>query len=245
MGTCLLLADIHSNVRALDAVLVDAARRGAIEALWVLGDVVGYGAEPNECIQRLHDYDFICVAGNHDLGAIGCADLSLFNADAAAACRWTASRLTDASAEFLASLSWGTEVAPFLLVHGSPRDPVWEYIVSAPGARATAQFCPQQHCLVGHTHVPALLPMDACAVSQVVGTVAEGCTALREGRFLINPGSVGQPRDGDPRAAFAEVDLHELTVRFRRVSYDVEAAAVSVMEAGLPRALAARLLVGF
>jgi len=240
-----VLADIHANVRALDAVLNDAVRHGTVDVLWVLGDIVGYGAEPNECIERLRDYPCVCIAGNHDLGATGRADLSLFNADAAAACLWTRARLSASSAEFLDALSLGVEEPPFLLVHGSPRDPVWEYVVSAPGARAVSGFCPQPHCLAGHTHVPALFRMDAGTPHDTRVGVVDIDLRQRGGRFLLNPGSVGQPRDGDPRAAFAEVDLDELTVRFRRTPYDVQHAAAAVVNAGLPRGLAARLLVGF
>ncbi len=245
MAKCLVLADIHANVRALDAVLRDAARWGAADTLWVLGDVVGYGAEPNECIERLHDRVCICIAGNHDLGAIGRADITSFNPDAAAACLWTGSRLSTASADFLAALSCGVEEPPFLLVHGSPRNPAWEYVTSATGARALSRFCPQPHCLVGHTHVPALFRMDAGMLHHDGASIVDSDLSLSAGRFLLNPGSVGQPRDGDPRAAFAELDPDEMTVGFRRVEYDTAGAAASVANAGLPRSLAARLLVGF
>jgi len=196
------------------------------------------------CGQK-RDSACICIAGNHDLGAIGRADITSFNPDAAAACVWTASRLSSASVDFLAALSFGVEGPPFLLVHGSPREPVWEYVTSAPAARALSRFCPQPHCLVGHTHVPALLPMDDGAMPDDGATCEGGAFSLRERRFLLNPGSVGQPRDGDPRAAFAELDPDEMTVGFRRVEYDTAGAAASVANAGLPRSLAARLLVGF
>ncbi|MCK9357861.1 MAG: metallophosphatase family protein [Dehalococcoidia bacterium] len=244
MDRYVVLADIHANARALRAVLRDAAASGPVRTVWVLGDVVGYGAEPNECIELLRDYACVSVAGNHDLGAIGRADLSLFNANAAAACAWTSARLSSASVEFLSALAARVEAPPFLLVHGSPAGPTWEYVVSAARARELSSFCPLPHCLVGHTHVPAAFRMDAAPAGRAGVEVVDGVLSLRQGRFLVNPGSVGQPRDGDPRAAYADVLVDDLTVHFRRVAYDVAAAAASIVNAGLPEMLGARLRVG-
>lgn len=240
----MVLADIHANARALRAVLRDAAAGGPVGTVWVLGDIVGYGAEPNECIELLCGYAHVCVAGNHDLGAIGRADLSLFNADAAAACAWTKARLSSISVEFLSALAARAKAPPFLLVHGSPAGPTWEYVVSAARARELSTWCSLPHCLVGHTHVPAAFRMDAGSTTRAGVEVANGMLSLRDGRFLVNPGSVGQPRDGDPRAAYAAVDVDDLTVHFHRVAYDVAAAAASIVNAGLPEMLAARLRVG-
>ena len=241
MATSLVLADVHSNLPALQAVLQDAGRHATFDTVLVLGDVVGYGAEPNECIERLRDYPCVIVAGNHDLGSVGRADLSQFSAEAAAACAWTAGRLSLASASFLSALALSAVQPPFMLVHGSPACPVWEYVVSASRARALRASCPQSHCLVGHTHVPAAYDMEAGAS---LAASAGARLSLRDGRFLVNPGSVGQPRDGDARAAYAVFDTDEAVLQWFRVGYDVEAAAAAIIRAGLPVSLAARLRVG-
>ncbi len=242
MATCLVLADVHANLSALQAVLQDAAYRSAISALLFLGDVVGYGAEPNECIERLRDYPSVAVAGNHDLGAVGRADLALFNADASVACGWTAARLSSTSASFLCTLPLSIEQPPFLLVHGSPANPTWEYVVSASRAHALQSVCRQPHCLVGHTHVPAAFNMES---GRSVAAAVGDSLCLRHGRFLMNSGSVGQPRDGDCRAAYALLETDDLVLQWFRVSYDVDAAAAAIVRAGLPLSLAARLRVGY
>jgi diadenosine tetraphosphatase ApaH/serine/threonine PP2A family protein phosphatase len=240
MGRSLLLADVHANLRALDAVLQDAGLGGGFDSVWVLGDVVGYGPEPDECVARLREYPLVCVAGNHDLGAAGSIDLRTFNPDAAAACLWSRRRLSASSLLFLRELPLELRVPPFLLVHGSPRDPVWEYVTSSEDAVRAGSFCVETHCLAGHTHLPRVLDMVADSVPPRIPEAGVGLA----GRLFINPGAVGQPRDGDPRAAYAVLDGDAGVVSFHRVAYDVRRTADDMVRGGLPVALAWRLHTG-
>lgn len=240
MGRSLLLADVHANLRALDAVLQDARLGGGFGGVWVLGDVVGYGPEPDECVARLREYPLVCVAGNHDLGVAGSIDLRRFNPDAAAACAWSRRRLSASSLRFLRELPLELHVPPFHLVHGSPGDPVWEYVSSPEDALRAGAFCVETHCLAGHTHWPRVLDMVAGSVTPSTS----GCGVALVGRLFINPGAVGQPRDGDPRAAYAVLDDDAGVVSFHRVAYDVRGTADDMVRNGLPVALAWRLHTG-
>jgi len=244
MGCCLLLADVHANLRALNAVLDDASDRGGFEVVWMLGDIVGYGPEPDECVERLREYPLVCVAGNHELGTVDRMDLNLFNREAAAACAWGRTRLSERSLQFLSDLPLEQRVQPFHLVHGSPRNPAWEYIVSAAGAFRAGRFCLETHCLVGHTHCPVAYSMVP-GEPVTGGPVSDGSTVVLQGRLLINPGAVGQPRDGDPRAAYAVLDADRKTVTFHRVAYDVAGTSEMMLRRGLPPALARRLHDGY
>lgn len=243
MARILVVADVHANLCALRAVLEDALCNGAVDAVWVLGDVVGYGPEPNECITLLNEHPLICVAGNHDLGVIGYVRLERFNVDAARACLWTRRHLSACSSRFLAGLPLRRSAGSFLLVHGSPRDPTWEYVTSESHARLLAPWCEQDHCLVGHTHRPLAARLETRTLRPGVGTSARALQ-LRE-RYMINPGSVGQPRDGDPRAAYVILNPEAATASFHRVSYDVGSVAEAVERSGLPLSLARRLHVGY
>ncbi|MBN1153060.1 MAG: metallophosphoesterase family protein [Dehalococcoidia bacterium] len=236
----LVVADVHGNLRALDAVLEDARIGGGFDCVWVLGDLVGYGPNPEECVTRLRGLKARCVAGNHDLGAVGGIDLRKFNHDAAAACAWTAERLSESSVAYLRGLPLRLHVPPFELVHGSPREPVWEYVLSAADAVRVAGYCNDMHCLTGHTHRPVVYSMEAESAPDVSVT----STVELGGRLLINPGAVGQPRDGDPRAAYILYDSEAGNVRFNRVEYDVDGAAAEVLRCGLPQSLAWRLHAG-
>lgn len=244
MTRCLLVADVHANLRALDAVLADAFSRGGFDVVWSLGDVVGYGPEPDECIERLREYALVSVAGNHDLGAAGVTGLELFNRDAAVACAWSGQRLSERSLEFLRGLPLEQLIPPFHLVHGSPRNPAWEYVVSVPAALRAGRFCRETHCLVGHSHCPSVYSM---VPGEPVhgGPALDGATVTLRGRLLFNPGAVGQPRDGDPRAAYAVIDTERETVTFHRVLYDIDATSDSMLRNGLPPALAWRLHAGY
>lgn len=244
VGRVLLLADVHSNLRALHAVLEDADRWGGFDTLWLLGDVVGYGPEPNECIDVLRRHSLVAVAGNHDVGVLDSAELVRFNALAAAACRWSRSVLNQESLQFLEPLPHMHVKASFLLVHGSPRDPIWEYIVHADQAAEVLDSCCQSHVLVGHTHRPAICraKKDGAAHCQVP---RDGDVVRLDGRLLINPGSVGQPRDGDPRASYAVLDQDLGAITFHRVCYDVGGAAAAILRVGLSEALARRLHAGY
>jgi len=243
MARHLVLADVHSNLEALDAVLQDAAaQRGGFDDVWVVGDIVGYGPFPSECISRLKEVNALCVAGNHDLGAVGRLDFAWFNQEAAEACRWTAEHVSSEERDYLAGLPESRTFGTVLLVHGSPRDPVREYVTSVRIANALSTHCKATLCLVGHTHCPAAFGMDA----PVTHPTCDGAEVdLRSQRLLVNPGAVGQPRDGDARAAYAVLDENALTFEYHRVEYDVAATSSAMLRAGLPQALAMRLHCGY
>jgi diadenosine tetraphosphatase ApaH/serine/threonine PP2A family protein phosphatase len=237
-----VVSDIHSNLHALEAVLA-AVDADAPDELWCLGDLVGYGPRPNECCALVRERAGICLAGNHDLAVRGDIDLLEFSGDAAAAARWTRGVLTDAARAYLDVLDSSGSRAGVALYHASARDPVWEYVLSDEAAEATLDLAGAPLVLVGHSHA-ALVAVDRNGA--IAGGLAEAGTELdlAEGRFLLNPGSVGQPRDGDPRAAYLLLDLDERRAGFRRVEYDVERTQAEIREAGLPEALAARLSLG-
>jgi diadenosine tetraphosphatase ApaH/serine/threonine PP2A family protein phosphatase len=235
-----LLADIHANLTAFKAVLKDIERQGGVEEVWCLGDVVGYGPEPGRCIELLKRTNHTCIAGNHDLAAIGRLGLSNFNPDAAAAIRWTVEQLTDADVGFLAALPTVTEREGFTLVHGSPRQPVWEYLVSISAARESFAHFKTRFCLVGHSHMPLVFKQEEGGASFIPFAESVGLV-LGRGRLIINPGSVGQPRDGDPRASYAIYDSEAGVVRLQRVPYDIDEVQFKIMKNNLPVRLSVRL----
>lgn len=239
----LVVSDIHANLAALEAVLADA---GPVTAVWSLGDMVGYGPRPNQVLERLQEIGARCVAGNHEWAALGRLDLAEFNGAAAAAAEWTRDRLTPASRAYLEGLPvrWDDEATA---VHGSPRDPIWEYILS--GATAQANFAHFQGgcCFFGHTHVPAAYRTRATFKEQYRDGRVDPGQRLRlssEHRYLLNPGSVGQPRDGDPRASYLLWDPIASEVVWCRVEYDVAATQVLMRAEDLPDVLWQRLSVG-
>ncbi len=241
-----VLSDIHSNQPALEAVLEACSIR--CDVLWCLGDVVGYGARPEDCSRLVQEHCELVLAGNHDLVACGRADAATFSADAGRAIRWTREVLPTAAEQWLATLEPSATRGPIGLYHGSPRDPVWEYV--ADGAAALDALSRTSHELVlcGHTH----LPLAARIVGErlIGGRAAAGNTFdVRGGRHtLLNPGSVGQPRDGDARAAWLLLYLDDAgrpeRAIFERVRYDVALAQRQITEAGLPQHLADRLSFG-
>jgi diadenosine tetraphosphatase ApaH/serine/threonine PP2A family protein phosphatase len=237
-----VVSDIHSNLHALEAVLgeVDA---DPPDELWCLGDVVGYGARPNECCALVKERAAICLAGNHDLAVRGDLDLLDFGDDAAVAIAWTRRVLDNDADALLAGLESAGTRGGVALYHGSARDPIWEYVLSDEAAEATLDAAGVPLVVVGHSHV-ALVAAEVDG--SVVGRLAEPGVdvALDEGRLLLNPGSVGQPRDGDPRAAYLLLDLTARRASFRRVEYDVTRTQAEIVEAGLPGLLAARLAAG-
>ena len=238
-----ILADIHANLAALTAVLEDIKGKDGVDELWCLGDIVGYGPEPGECIKLLRQYNPVCVAGNHDLGAVGKLELSYFNPAAAEACQWSAEKLNPVDARYLEDLPKTVQKGDFLLAHGSPMEPVMEYVMSTSVAEKNFSFFNSQFCLVGHTHVPMAFKQeeDSCtsiALSPGIGLVMHGH------RMIINPGAVGQPRDGDPRASYAIYDSEGHMLRLYRVSYDIRATQDKMMQAGLPISLVTRLEKG-
>jgi len=236
-----VISDIHANLHALEAV-VEAIERDAPDAIWCLGDLVGYGPMPNECCTWAAERTQICLAGNHDLGTLDELDLGDFSPDAAEAAHWTRDVLTADARTFLESLDSSARSEGVAMFHASPRDPVWEYVLSWEQARDAIRDSGSDVTLVGHSHVPLAIVDGRGAIG---GHAAEGTEAdLIGGRWLLNPGSVGQPRDGDPRAAWLLLDLEAKHASFRRAAYDVERTQAEIRERGLPDALAERLSYG-
>jgi diadenosine tetraphosphatase ApaH/serine/threonine PP2A family protein phosphatase len=238
-----IVSDIHGNRHALEAVLADIAQTDA-SRLWCLGDVVGYGADPNDCCTIVRDHAAICLAGNHDLAVTGDLPLDEFSRGAALAARWTQEVLDPGHREWLASLAPQDEEEGVGLFHASPRDPIWEYVLSTLLAELCFDAVPHQLSLIGHSHV-------ALAFVRREGEPATGQArrggdeeALDGARWLVNPGSVGQPRDGDARAAWLLLDLDARSVQWRRTEYDVAGAAAAIRSARLPDSLADRLQYG-
>ena len=239
-----IIADIHANLAAFKAVLDHIERRGGVEELWCLGDVVGYGPDPHQCIELLRQCNHVCIAGNHDWGAIGKTATSEFNPDAAVACRWTAQQLSPEDIEYLENLPVVIEKGDFTLVHGSPREPIWEYLISVSSAKENFACFQSQFCLVGHSHVPMVFKQNEtgdCSFSQFMPNVG---LVLGKNRLIINPGGVGQPRDGDPRASYAIYDSETGMVRLYRVPYDVSVTQIGMVKQNLPIRLVARLSQG-
>ncbi len=238
----LILSDIHSNLEALESVLDDAGSSGIFDEMWALGDLVGYGPDPGACIELLRQHDARCVAGNHDLAVSGRLGLERFNEYAAAAARWTIRQLDDTDAEYLRGLPLRLETYGFTAVHGSPRDPVWEYVVTSAAALSAFEDIGTPFCLVGHSHVPFVCRLEGGAPAFRLGTTRP--VTLGDGRAIVNPGSVGQPRDGDPRASYAVYDSDTGMVTHRRVEYDIQATQRKMRELGLPHYLSERLSYG-
>jgi len=234
-----VVSDIHGNRHALEAVLADIVREAADE-VWSLGDVVGYGPSPNECCALVRERAVLALAGNHDLAVVGSLELSDFSGDAAIAARWTRDVLEPAHAEWLRSLATSGTREGVEAYHGSPRDPVWDYVLSDEIALASLALTSSPVVLVGHSHVALAVWLNG---DRLDGGQAPGETELElaERRSLLNPGSVGQPRDGDARAAWLMLDLDAQTALFRRTAYDVAAAQAESRAAGLPEVLAVRL----
>jgi predicted phosphodiesterase len=236
-----VVSDVHSNLAALEAVLsaIDAA---APDEIWCLGDVVGYGPRPNECCEIVESRADLCLGGNHDLAVRGTIDLSEFRGDAAVAARWTREILTGPARAFLDRLEPEGERDEVALYHGSARDPVWEYVLSDEAAAATLAVSPFPLVLVGHSHVA--LEVEWRDDMLTGGLAPDGTRVDVRDRVLLNPGSVGQPRDGEWRAAYLLLDREAETATFHRVEYDVERTQAEMRAAGLPEALAARLTHG-
>jgi predicted phosphodiesterase len=237
-----VISDIHGNYHALETVLADIDE-AQVDAVWCLGDTVGYGPLPNECCELVESRADHCLVGNHDLVVLGDLAVSDFNGEAAAAATWTASVLAEPSRAFLSGLRPQASLDGVELFHASARDPVWEYVLSEDAARATFELTHTPVVLVGHSHVALALTLDG---DELAGGAAPGGAEvdLRGGRRLLNPGSVGQPRDGDPRAAWLLLDFDRMFGTFRRVAYPLERTQSEMRERNLPRPLAARLARG-
>jgi len=238
-----LLSDIHSNLIALDAV---RAALPTHDELWCLGDTIGYGPRPNECIVAVRDIARHVLTGNHDLASLGEISLAAFNALARRANQWNNQQLQPELRAWLAGkpavLVPGTEAT---IAHASPRDPVWEYVLDALTAQENLAYFETPLCFVGHSHVPTIFGQHEDGRLEFRRGAPGEVLQLRSGaRYIINPGSVGQPRDGEPRAAFAVWDTEAQTVSFVRVAYDIAATQRQMHEAGLPEMLAQRLAFG-
>lgn len=238
-----IVSDPHANLAALEAVLDDVDHIRP-DALICLGDFVGYGAEPNEVVSALKDRCLVSLVGNHDLAALGAVDVSDFNRQAAIAALWTRDQLTAASRAFLESLSPRGTAEGIELAHASMRDPVWEYVIDEEIARANFETASFEMLLVGHTHVPAVFSLAGSGV-EGFAPAPEEPISCDPGRYILNPGGVGQPRDGDPRAAWATLDLSDQIFTLHRVDYPVARAQKAIRAAGLPGALADRLGEGW
>jgi predicted phosphodiesterase len=239
----LLISDIHANLLALDAVLASTKDH---DAVWCLGDIVGYGPAPNECIERLRGLEPVCLAGNHDWAALGKLDVREFNPDARRAIEWTQSVLKSENREWLLQMPEikSLRETDITLVHGSPRHPIWEYILSSGLAAENMPHFNSSVCLFGHTHVPILYhqPVEGGHVTTHRLNVDE--PLVLDKKMLVNPGSVGQPRDRDPRAAYALIELESRSLSYRRVAYDIAGTQQAMVKANLPRRLVERLDYG-
>ena len=240
---CLVVADIHGNLEALTSVIEHAGGNGGFDRIWQLGDIVGYGPEPGGCIDLLRQYDHAGVAGNHDLAAVGKIGLEQFNSSAAEAARWTMEQLTPEQVEYLESLPLVVEIDDFTLVHGSPRDPVWEYLVTEESAEPNFELFDTVRCLVGHSHLPFLCRHDGNKPTFYSFPLHLPIRLIKD-RYIINPGSVGQPRDGLPTASYALFDSATDTITHQRVSYDIGATQARMRDCCLPTYLVERLARG-
>jgi predicted phosphodiesterase len=240
-----VVSDIHSTLPALEAVLAEIGRHDPDE-VWCLGDIVGYGASPDACAALVAEVVERCLAGNHDLVVRGDIDIDYFAMSAGAAARWTVKVINDRTREFLKPLVPLGQTGGIGLFHASPRDPVWEYVLSVRQASDCLEAQSQRVCLIGHSHIACFFTRANSSGEETTGELALPGTKLElsEGKWLVNPGSVGQPRDGDPRAAYLLLDTDEWTVSFERVEYPVDEAARAIVDAGLPRQLADRLYEG-
>lgn len=244
MARIAIISDIHSNLAALEAVVKHA---GTVDGWWCTGDIVGYGPQPNECIAKLLELDVRCIMGNHDHGVLNLSEIPWFNSTAGDALVWTETQLTPDSREFLTNLPTTRVEGGFELVHGSPRQPLTEYVMSADIAEQSFRRMTEPVCFIGHTHVPssfAELPdrQETTAVHQLPET-GQNLDAFP--RMILNAGSVGQPRDGDPRAAYGFLDTAARTFTWRRVEYDVQRTQDLMRRAHLPIPLIERLSEGW
>ncbi|HET6946999.1 MAG TPA: metallophosphoesterase family protein [bacterium] len=238
-----VISDVHANLEALEVVLADIEARGA-EAVICLGDFVGYGPDPVACVERLRNRLAGAVVGNHDRAAVEQVDITDFNPYATAAIVWTREQLTDGVRDFLRELPERLQRAGFLAVHGSPRLPVDEYMLDAAVARDSFAAADFHLCLVGHTHVPGIFVHDGEHVAALPFLPEQPLALHAEQRYILNVGSVGQPRDGDPRAAYLWLDEGGASAMLVRLEYPVARTQEKMAAAGLPDLLVERLAYG-
>ena len=235
-----VLSDIHANLVALDAVL---AAVGRVDAIWHLGDVVGYGPDPNGVVRRLREIGAVGVRGNHDAAAVGGPEIEWFNPDARRAMEWTREVLAPDVRTWLRALPERRTEAGVELVHGSPRQPIWEYVTTTSSARANIERLGEPLGLHGHTHVPVAW-VEGGGEIELLRRGAGDELAIEGRRALVNPGSVGQPRDRDPSAAFLVLDPEAGTMAWGRTPYDIASVQAAMRAARLPASLASRLSIG-
>jgi len=248
-----IISDIHANLEALEAVLADV-RRENLNRILCLGDVVGYGPNPNECVDKVQRLTEVCLPGNHDYAALDKTDITYFNYYARVAVQWTAETLTEESKAFLLSLPFTYQIGDAFFVHATPKDPeAWDYILTLEDALINFRYFPSRVCFVGHSHVPLILVEKSPGVVDVIPDSSKSMATkmgasrveLKPGeRYIINVGSVGQPRDLDPRAAYGIYDDEANTFTLKRVSYDLKSTQRKIIKASLPVFLAERLAVG-
>lgn len=242
----LVVSDIHSNLEAFRAVLDDA---GPVDEIWCLGDVVGYGPEPNGCVDLLRSQPHVCVAGNHDWATLGRLDLRDFNPDAREANLWNREQLTPENLAYLEKLpETFLEEGQFSLIHGSPRYPIWEYIIYPSTAEVNFEYTSTPYTFVGHTHTPVIFRLrerDGAQECEMTVPSLGAPVELGAEPLIVNPGSVGQPRDGDPRASYLILDTEALTVEHFRAEYPFEITQAKMMEHDMPMRLVLRLGYGW
>jgi predicted phosphodiesterase len=240
-----VISDVHANLAALEAVLADVDYSEGADEIWCLGDVTGYGARPAECVALVRERAAICLAGNHDLVVCGALDADSFTADAAIAATYSQSHLSPEALDWLRTLDSSGTRHGVELHHGSVRDPVWEYVLSQEAAIACLELQTADIALVGHSHVALAVHLEGEEPELIGGLAPDGANCeVGEPPWLLNPGSVGQPRDGDWRAAWMLLDLERRTAEYHRTVYDVARTQQEIRDAGLPPRLATRLSTG-
>lgn len=237
----LIISDIHANLTALEVVLAEA---GNVDATWCLGDLVGYGPDPNECVNRIRNLpNLTCIIGNHDAAAIKQIDITSFNPEARNAIQWTSMQLSRSSHDFLSNLPERMVIGEVTLAHGSPRHPVWEYLLDTRTAALSFEYFDTPFCFVGHTHLPVIYQLEEGVARLTIPDPGQAFTLAE--RSIVNPGSVGQPRDRDPRAAYAIFNPENYVWEFRRVNYDISAVQKRMESFRLPDRHIQRLASGW
>ena len=239
----LILSDIHSNLEAFTAVIEDATERGGFDSLWCLGDTVGYRPDPGPCIKLFRQHNALAVLGNHDYVAIGKASAEYFNYAAKAAIEWTANILSTEDAKYLSGLPTVIKAGPFTLVHGTLRDHVNEYLLERDTTLATLELLETRYCAVGHTHLPFICLEDSHKITFIEFHVDRDYSLVEE-RLIINPGSVGQPKNRNPRPSYAIYDSLESTIQRHRVEYRIQETQEKMRDVHLPEYLINRLNQG-
>lgn len=239
----LIISDIHANLSALVAVLSDA---GEVDAVWCLGDLVGYGPDPNECVERIrHLPNLVCLIGNHDAAAANSIDIASFNDEARLAVLWTQSVLSQSNLEYLQGLEPEKTLDSVTLAHGSPRQPIWEYLLDTRTASQNFEFFDTPYCFVGHSHLPVIFQMQDGQKNADLFIPKLESTLEMSPRAILNPGSVGQPRDRDPRASYAIYDSDAQTWLYQRVQYDIPSVQTRMRAKNLPQRHINRLSTGW